>query len=129
MDIGRRGMKLKVGAVLLIMGALVITRHDGHVLAADSSKVGAAAAMKALDEYMTAFNSRDEKAWAATLNYPHVRIAGGKVKVWNTPEDYCADFDFDAFAKQYNWDHSAWDKREIVQQGPGKVHVCVTFSR
>lgn len=88
-----------------------------------------AAAMESLDEYMVAFNARDEQAWAATLNYPHVRMAGGEVKVWQTPEEYCADFDFEAFAKRIGWHHSTWDKREVVQQGPGKVHVTVTFSR
>ncbi len=96
---------------------------------AATNDADAVSAMKALDDYMAAFNARDEKAWAATLNYPHVRIAGGEVKVWQTPEDYCADFDFDAFAKKFDWDHSKWDKREIVQSGPGKIHVCVTFSR
>jgi len=87
------------------------------------------AVMKSLDDYMTAFNARDEVAWAATLNYPHVRMAGGEVKVWQTPEEYCEDFDFDSFAKRIGWHHSTWDKREAVQQGPGKVHVAVTFSR
>lgn len=88
-----------------------------------------AAAMKSLDDYMTAFNARDEVAWAATLNYPHVRMAGGDVKVWQTPQEYCDDFDFADFAKRFNWHHSAWDKREVVQQGPDKIHVAVTFSR
>lgn len=88
-----------------------------------------AAAMESLDTYMAAFNARDPEAWAATLNYPHVRIASGDVRVWQTEEDYAAYMDFDAFARRTGWHHSQWDKREVIHSGPGKVHVATTFSR
>ena len=87
-----------------------------------------AAAMKALDEFMAAFNSRDPKAWAATLNYPHVRFASGTVRVWETEKDFADYMDFDAFAERFGWDHSAWDSRTIVQSGENKVHIAVQFS-
>lgn len=88
-----------------------------------------AAAMASLDEYMAAFNARDPEAWAVTLNYPHVRIAGASVRVWETQREYADYMDFDAFAQRYGWDHSQWDKREVVQSGPDKVHIATTFSR
>ena len=88
-----------------------------------------AAAMKALDEFMAAFNSRDPKAWAATLNYPHVRFASGTVRVWETEKDFAGYMDFDAFAERFGWDHSAWDSRKIFQSGENKVHIAVQFSR
>jgi hypothetical protein len=46
-----------------------------------------------LDGFMAAFNSKDGPAWAATLNYPHVRLAGDEVLVWATPEDYARSND------------------------------------
>ncbi len=88
-----------------------------------------AEAMKSLDVYMAAFNARDPEAWAATLNYPHVRLASGTVRVWETQEEYAAYMDFDAFAERFGWDHSAWDKREVVQSGRDKIHFATTFSR
>lgn len=88
-----------------------------------------AAAMASLDEYMTAFNSRDSKAWAATLNYPHVRLASGEVRVWETAEEFAETMDFDAFAKRYGWDHSHWTRREVVGASEGKVHIMTTFQR
>ncbi len=88
-----------------------------------------AKALQALDEFMEAFNARDPKAWAATLNYPHVRIAGDAVRVWETEQEYADYMDFDAFAERFGWDHSAWDSRKIVQSSDGKVHVAVQFSR
>ena len=105
--------------LLGITAQLNAAEHDDQV----------AAAMKALDEFMAAFNARDPEAWAATLNYPHVRLASGTVRVWETQDEYAAYMDFDAFAKRFGWDHSAWDKREVVQSGQDKIHFATTFSR
>ncbi len=86
-------------------------------------------AMNALDEFMTAFNSRDMDAWSKTLNYPHVRIASGTVRVWETPAEYAGRDVFATLTSQYGWHHSVWDKREVAQSGKDKVHFATTFSR
>lgn len=89
-----------------------------------------AQALKSLDDYMAAFNARDEAAWADTLNYPHVRIAGGEVRVWQTKQEYMDAFDFDSFAERAGgWSRSEWDKKEVIQASKDKVHVAVQFSR
>ena len=83
---------------------------------------------KAMDAFMTAFNSKDPQAWAATLNYPHVRFASGAVRVWASAEE---------FARQNQgyprrlapWDHSAWESMNVIQSGKDKVHFAVTFVR
>ncbi len=116
----------------LILICTTATLSVALLVAAQSPQAPTAAetaALKSLDDYMTAFNARDEDAWAATLNYPHVRIAGSEVKVWQTPGEYTADFDFARFAGNSGWHHSAWDAREIVQSSANKVHVAVTFTR
>jgi hypothetical protein len=89
----------------------------------------AAAGLKALDEFMAAFNARDEVAWAATLNFPHVRLAGDTVRVYENAQEFVEAFDFDSFAERYGWDHSQWDSRTVVQSTHNKVHIAVTFSR
>lgn len=100
---------------------------DDH---AEETKAAAARAMKALDDFMSAFNARDLDAWRKTLNYPHLRISGsGSVTVANTPEEYAAGMDFERFAKSTGWDHSRWDYRKIVHSASGKVHLDVQFSR
>jgi hypothetical protein len=86
-------------------------------------------AMGVLDEFMVAFNARDESAWMATLHFPHVRIAGGATRLDATPEAMMASFDFEQFAKRFNWHHSAWLSRDVVQSGPDKVHLAVRFAR
>ncbi len=86
-------------------------------------------AMRVLDEFMAAFNARDEKAWMATLHFPHVRVAGGVTQLTATPEVMMSEFDFERFAERFDWHHSAWLSRETVQSGPDKVHVIVRFAR
>ena len=45
-------------------------------------------ARKVMNEFMTTFNSGDLNAWAATLNFPHVRLASNTVKVYNSATEY-----------------------------------------
>ncbi|MEM1247077.1 MAG: hypothetical protein AAGK22_11915 [Acidobacteriota bacterium] len=87
------------------------------------------AALRVLDEFMTAFNARDAKTWSETLHYPHVRIASGDVAVYQSAKERADQMDFDAFAKRFNWARSAWLEREIVQSGKDKVHIVVKFAR
>ena len=119
-------MKSKLCASILVLVLALLPGRTG-VLAADEDPV--AAAMKSLDDYMEAFNARDAKAWAATLNYPHIRIASGTVVISQTAEEYASRMDFDAFAERFGWDHSKWDKREVINAQADKVHFNTTFSR
>jgi hypothetical protein len=86
-------------------------------------------AMQVLDDFMTAFNARDEVAWTNTLHFPHVRIASGEARLDPTAEAMRESFDFDQFAARFEWDHSAWLSRRVVQKGPDKVHIVVRFAR
>ena len=86
-------------------------------------------AIAKVEEYMNAFNARDPAAWAATLNYPHLRIASGELSVTETEEEVVAERDFDAFAARFGWDHSEWDEIEAVQVAENGVNVALTFSR
>ena len=47
------------------------------------------------EEYMNAFNARDPVAWAATLNYPHLRIARGELSGSETEEEFAKQMDFE----------------------------------
>ncbi len=86
-------------------------------------------AMQVMDDFMQAFNRRDMEAWATTLNFPHVRIAGGAVKVYRDRRSFIEGRNLNDFAATTGWHHSAWDERRIVQSSPRKVHIAVEFSR
>ena len=86
-----------------------------------------AAALAALDAFMAALNRGDEAALNGTLHFPHVRIASGRVTVWDTAGSYrIADF---LGRAGEGWHASRWDERTVVHAGPDKVHLAVQFSR
>ena len=85
-------------------------------------------AMQVLDSFMYSFNTRDMNSWSETLNYPHVRIAGGKVTVWDTKEEYSATNVFNRLTAT-GWDHSAWVSRDVVLVSKNKVHISTVFQR
>ena len=84
------------------------------------------AAQERLDAFMRAFNGRDVAAYEATFNFPHVRFASGTVTVMN-PGFHKADmFTRGALAE---WDHSDWQRREVIHAGSDKVHIDTRFAR
>ena len=86
------------------------------------------AAIGVLDDFIAAFNARDVEACEAQFHFPHYRIASGTVTVLENA-GMRPDF-FQRFAAATpGWDHSAWDKREVIHSGPDKVHIDTRFIR
>jgi hypothetical protein len=85
-----------------------------------------AAAQGRLDAFMRAFNARDIPAYEATFNWPHVRFASGTVTVMNPGYHKPEMFERGALAE---WDHSAWQRREVIHAGADKVHIDTRFAR
>jgi hypothetical protein len=86
----------------------------------------ATAALAVLDRFMAALNAGDEAGLLATLHFPHYRLAGGAMRVWERPGAYLGGFLARAGA---DWHHSAWDYRKVIVSGPTKVHLDVQFTR
>lgn len=95
-------------------------------VAAEPDLEAAAAALAVLDAFIAALNARDAKAVHATLHFPHYRLSGGRMKIWETPDRYLDDFYARATSE---WHHSAWDFRNVIAAGPDKVHLDVQFTR
>ncbi len=85
-------------------------------------------AMEAMDAFMLGFNARDPEAWAASLNYPHVRFASGTVTVWNSADEFADTRAFENLARA-GWDHSHWLTRDVVLVSSEKVHIATVFQR
>jgi hypothetical protein len=84
------------------------------------------AAMACLDAFMTAFNARDLPAWEKTFNFPSVRLASNKLVIIEPGYHQPGMFDRGHLAQ---WDHSAWDRREVIHAGADKVHIDTRFTR
>ena len=85
-------------------------------------------AMAVLDAFMEAFNAREMEAFAATLNYPHVRFASGTVAVYENAADFSDRHLFEQLVAT-GWDHSHWLERRVVMSSPDKVHINTVFQR
>ncbi len=85
-------------------------------------------ALEAVNAYMRAFNARDVAGTDAALHFPHVRLAGGTLRVTEAPGSLPPDF-FGRFAAEHGWACSRWDYRRAVQSCSDKVHFAVQFTR
>jgi hypothetical protein len=85
-----------------------------------------AAAVKVLDDFMAAFNARDLAAFERTFNFPSVRLASNRLVILQAGDHKPAMFNQGALA---DWDHSAWERRDVIHAGPDKVHFDTRFTR
>lgn len=85
-----------------------------------------AAAQAVLDRFMAAFNARNVEAFEATFNFPSIRLASGRLITLNKGDMTPERFTTGALAE---WDHSAWDRREVIHAGADKVHIDTRFTR
>ena len=96
------------------------------VVASQANDADVAQAIAVLDEHMAALNAQDNARLCATLHFPHYRLAGGKMQVWEVPDSYLADFHKRAGA---SWHHTLWDFHNVIVGGPDKIHFDVQFTR
>jgi len=83
-------------------------------------------AQKVLDDFMGAFNARDIPAFEATFNFPSVRLASNTLVILNKGDMKPERFTTGALAE---WDHSAWERRDVIHAGADKVHIDTRFTR
>lgn len=86
-------------------------------------------ARRAVHRFIEAWNTREPAAFAATLQYPHVRPTadfGGRV--FADAEAYAATIDFEQVMAT-GWDRSRLDSAIVVQVGEGQAHVAGRYTR
>jgi hypothetical protein len=103
-----------------------LTAQDATDAAVSLDQASLSAADAVLDQHMAALNAGDADALAATLHFPHYRLAGGRLQIWETPATYLADFRRRAGE---GWARSEWDFKRPIAAGPDKVHFDVQFTR
>ncbi len=94
---------------------------DNHL-----NPVAVAAAQAVLDAFMAAFNARDIAAFEATFNFPSIRLASGRMTTLHAGDRQPDTLSTGALAE---WDHSAWDRRDVIHAGHDKVHLDTRFVR
>lgn len=86
------------------------------------------ACSEVLDRFMAALNAHDADAMDACMHFPHVRLAGGDVKVYERSGSNPMDL-FQKLRDEDDWRYSTWRERELVQFNPMKAHFAVTYTR
>jgi len=84
------------------------------------------AALSVMNAHAEALNARNPERIAATLHFPHFRLSGDTVKIWQTPESYLTDFHARAGS---NWGHTEWGRLNVLQASENKVHLDVQVDR
>ena len=84
--------------------------------------------MRVLDEFMAALNAHDATAMDRAMHFPHVRIAGGRVSVYERPGSNPMDL-FEKLKKENDWKWSRWETRELVQFNDRKAHYTLSYTR
>ena len=86
-------------------------------------------AREAVRRFIEAWNTREPAAFAATLQYPHVRpTADFDGRVFADSAAYAATIDFDQVLAT-GWDRSRLDSATVVQSGEGQAHVAGRYTR
>ena len=86
-------------------------------------------ARQAVQRFIEAWNTRDPAAFAATLQYPHVRpTADSGGRVFADAAAYAAGVDFDQVLAT-GWDRTRLDSARVVHIGDGQAHVAGRYTR
>ena len=91
-----------------------------------SEQLAITAARLVLAAHIDALNRRDNAAIAATLHFPHVRLSGTELKIWEEETSYLTDFLLRAGG---SWHRSEFADIKVVRASQDKVHLDVEVRR
>lgn len=97
----------------------------GAVDAATAAK-NAAAGRDAVTAFLAAWNAHDPERAAASIHYPHVRIADGQVEVWKAAEQFLAGTEP---GRQRTWFQTRVDDMTVAQTTANGVNLTVKISK
>lgn len=87
-------------------------------------------AIAAARAFIDAFNAQDHEALAATLNYPHIRLAGGRFATTEASEDFVRrSRQVERALEAEGWHHTRLTSIEAVHSGDDKVHLALRIER
>jgi len=89
-----------------------------------------AQALQVIEEFTATSTLPDLEAHARTFNFPHVRIAGGTVTVWQSLTEWQQTYPtYVASIVESDRAYVVVDRKDVIQSSDDKVHVAVQFTR
>jgi hypothetical protein len=95
-------------------------------LDAAARSANAAAAQNAVNAFFDAWNSHHHDRLAASIHYPHVRVADGNVEISRAAADFLAGPEP---GRQRTWFQTRLDASKVAQVTATGANVIVSFSR
>ena len=92
----------------------------------DTNQHAITAALKVMEKHISALNERNTLELSATLHFPHFRLVGTIMKVWETADRYFDDFTARAGE---NWAYTKLASITIISANANKVHLDVQINR
>lgn len=81
-------------------------------------------------EFIGAFNAQNARRLAATLNYPHIRLAEGNFVTVASSDEFVERSERGRQALEAErWHHTITRSIRVVQAGEDKVHLVLTNDR
>lgn len=88
------------------------------------------AALEAYRAWQEAFNERDVEGMLARMHFPHVRLAGAGLHVWESGEDFAAGQErMTASLKAEGWARTDNVSAEVVHASGDKAHLSLRNAR
>lgn len=92
----------------------------------DNNQQAITAALEVMEKHISALNERNILKLSATLHFPHFRLVGTILKVWETADRYFDDFTARAGE---NWAYTKLASITIISANANKVHLDVQINR
>lgn len=127
---------LKVVSLIVITNS-VLANDDSASVDDGVNQAEIGAVIATLDEYMSAVNRIDIRGVTDTYLFPHFRVAGGELVVWESAEEAMPmlaqpiDEQKRSMRKALGneWQRTDWLRREVISLTERKAHVDTEFVR
>jgi len=87
-------------------------------------------ALRVVEEFVATSTLPDVEAHAQTFNFPHVRIAGGTVTVWQNLTEWRQTYPaYVASIVESERAYVVVDRTDVIQSSDSKVHIAAQFTR
>ena len=84
-------------------------------------------AVKAVENFIAAWNTADNVELRKAMHFPFVTMNNGNVAVAQGPADFSADFD--GMKARSNWARSSLDALRVIHTTPNSAYLEIDFGR
>ena len=92
----------------------------------DANQKAISAAIRVMDRHLSALNEQNTLELAATMHFPHFRLVGTNLKVWETADLYFDDFRARAGE---SWAYTKLASITPISATANKVHLDIRVNR